>query len=257
MLSDKEIVSFRVSDGNTVKMEYRSSLYSTAELAREYANLGYPDRYVIFTERQTSTAPHHSDSAQEGLYLSCILRPSIFPSQAGLIGPMSAVALATALEEHTDKKMGICWVSDVYCDGVKLGGCTVEGKLDNFTSYEYMIINFAVQLDKKKFPPRLADMIREVFEPDNSSVSMIIARTLLNNFFNLYRELKTPEKFMNVYTSKFMLKGKKIRFIDEGRKKRCRVVEIDKKTCTLIIEDSDGQIRFINSPSSVIIPNKI
>lgn len=249
MLKDKEIVSFRVSDGNTVKLEHRSTLTSTVELAREYARAGYPDRYVIFTERQ--------GESESGLYMSCILRPSIFPSQAGLIGPLATVAFAAALEEHTSKKLGIGWVSDIYCDGIKVGGCSVEGKLDNFTSYEYMIITFAVKLDERIFPPRLTDMVRTVFEADNTSVAMIIARTVLNKFFMIYRDLKSPEKHMDAYKAKFALAGKKIKYLSDGKKRLARVVDIDKKNCTLIIEAKDSSILRISSPSMVIIPNKL
>ena len=216
MLKDKEVRSFRVSDGNTVRLECRSNITSTVDIAREYARAGYPDRYVIFAEREGDMG--------DGLYLSCILRPSIFPAQAGLIGPLAAVAFATALEEHTSKKLGIGWVSDIYCDGIKVGGCSVEGKLDNFTSYEYMIISFAVRLDEKIFPPRLTDMIRTVFEADNTSVAMIIAKTVLNKFFTLYRDLKSPEKHMDVYRTKFALIGKRIKYLSDGKKKSAKVV---------------------------------
>ncbi len=251
MLNECNVISFRVSDGNTVKLEYRSSLPSTVNLARAYANAGYPDRYALFTERLTE------ENGAKGMFLSCILRPSIFPSQAGMVGPLAAVALATALEEHTTKKMGIGWVSDIYCDGVKIGGCSVEGKLDNYTSYEYMIVSFAVNLDEKNFPPRLTDMIKQVFETDNSSIAMIIAKTVLNKFFTVYREIKSPEKHMDTYVDKFALKDKKIKYLEDGKKKHGRVISVDKKNCTLIIEDRDGNKLRITSPSGIIIPHRI
>ena len=255
MLSDKEVTSFRVSDGNTIKLEYRTSLPSTIELAREYADAGYPDRYVIFTERETQQSAFSDGS--HGLYLSCILRPSIFPSQAGVMGPLSAVSLASALEEHTSKKIGIGWVSDIFCDGIKLGCCSVEGKLDNFTSYEYLIVSFAVKLDEKNFPPRMADMLRKVFEADNTSVSMIIAKTVLNKFFATYRYIKTPERIMEEYKNKFALKNYRVKYIEDGKKRSGKIVEVDKKTFALIIEAKDGTTVKISSPSKVILPNKI
>lgn len=249
MLKDKEVRSFRVSDGNTVRLEYRRNITSTVDIAREYARAGYPDRYVVFAEREGDMG--------DGLYLSCILRPSIFPAQAGLIGPLAAVAFATALEEHTSKKLGIGWVSDIYCDGIKVGGCSVEGKLDNFTSYEYMIISFAVRLDEKIFPPRLTDMVRTVFEAENASVAMIIAKTVLNRFFMLYRDLKSPEKHMDLYRAKFALIGAKIKYLSDGKKKSAKVIDVDKKNCTLIIETKDSSTIKVTSPSMVIIPNKL
>ena len=209
--------SFRDSDGNIIKFEHCDALHSTTELAREYARSGYPDRYVIFTEKQGSSAitkTKLSDgSYEDGMFISCILRPSIFPSQAGLLGPLAAVALVTALEEHTTKKLGIGWVSDIYCDGVRIGGAAIEGKLDSHSTYEYLIVSFAIKMRDADFPPRLTDMIRKVFESENASIPMIIAKTVLTKFFSVYSGLKNPGKHINTYRNKFVLIGKKIKFI--------------------------------------------
>ena len=261
MTEEKNIVSFRAADGNTVKLEYVESLPSAEALARDYAKAGYPDRYAVFTERQTSVSALgdviSEKEAEKGLFLSCILRPSIFPSQAGCIGPLSAVAIAAALEEHTMKNIGIGWISDIYCDGIKIGTTSVEGKLDDFSSYEYLIVSFAVKLDPKKFTPRLTDMVRRVFEEGNQSITMIMAKTVLNRFFTIYKDIKAPEKHLNHYMDRFALKDKKIKYIEDGKKKTAKVVEISKENLTLVIETKDGRKINISSQSAVIIPNKI
>ena len=261
MQNDGSVTSFRGSDGNTIKLEHHNSLSSTAELAKQYANLGYPDRYAIVTERQALPSAGGGKSGEkdfeEGLFISCLLRPSIFPSQAGLLGPLSAVAFATGLEEHTQKKISIGWVKDIYCEGEKIGGCTLEGKLDSFTSYEYIIVSFSVRLNPKDFPPRLTDMVRQVFESENLSIGTIIAKTILNRFFTLYRDLKNSSKFMDVYRNKFVLTGKKIKFLNDDKKTTVKVMGVDKDTCSLVVEDSKGEIINISSPSSVIIPKKL
>lgn len=261
MINYDDIITFRASDGNTIRFEHRESLPSVVALAREYAKAGYPDRYVIFTEKQTAisaTGNLLSDSEIEsGLYMSCILRPSIFPSQAGPISAFSATALATALEEHSDNEIGIGWVSDIYCNGTKIGCTSVEGKLDNFTSYEYLIVTFAVKLDNKKFPPRLTDMVRQVFEEKSISVPQIMAKTVLNKFFGMYKELKTPEKHLSAYTNRSVLTDVSIKYIEDGKKKPGKVVGIDKSTLALLVETKDGRRLNITSPSHIILPSKL
>lgn len=255
------IISFRASDGNTVRLDHRESLPSVLALAREYAAAGYPDRYVVFAEAQTAVsatgAAISEGESERGLFMSCILRPSIFPSQAGAIGPLSAVALAMALEEHSENNIGIGWVSDIYSNGIKIGQSSVEGKLDDFTSYEYLIVSFMVKLDPKKFPPRLTDMVRQVFEEKSVSVPLIMAKTVLNRFFAVYRELKNPQKHLNTYFTKFALEGKKIKYIEDGKKKNAKVIGVDKGNLTLIIETKDGRKLNVSSASSIIIPNKL
>ena len=262
MASDKrQVVSFRLSDSNIIKLEYREAVPSTAALAREYARAGYPDRYVIFAENQSNTAVTGTKLSEgeyeRGVFISCILRPSFFPSQAGLLGPISAAALITALEEHTTKRLGIGWVSDIYCEGGKIGGVAIEGKLDSFSSYEYLIVSFAIRLDGTNFPPRLTDMIRKVFESENASVAMIIAKTVLTRFFAAYTDIKSPAKMMDIYKERFVLTDKKIKYVEDGKRHSCRVVDVDRQTATLTVETKKGELKRITSPSGVIIPAKI
>lgn len=260
MQNEKNVISFRASDGNTVKLEYQETLPSTAALAKEYALAGYPDRYAVFAEKQTAVSatgtPLSGNEPEKGLYLSCILRPSIFQSQAVCIAPLAAVALAAALEEHTMKDVGIGWVSSIYCDGVKVGCTSIQNKSDTFSSYEYLIVSFAVKLDKK-FTPRLTDMVRQVFDEGHQSISMIMAKTVLNRFFAIYREIKTPAKHINHYANRFILTDKKIKYIEDGKKKTVKVIGINKENLNLIVETRDGRQLNVVSSSSVIIPNKI
>ena len=240
MQNDFNIYSFRSSDGNMVKLEYRQSLPSTMALAQKYAQMGYPDRYTVFAEKQTAFsalgAPLTDGESEQGIFLSCILRPSLFPSQASFIGPLSALTLTLALEEHTTKKIGIGWKSNIFCEGVKIG---------------------CVEIDEKNFPPRLTDMVRQVFEEDCVSIPMIMAKTVLNKFFSIYTELKSPAKHLNSYANKFALTDKKITYLENGKKKSAKVIGINKDDLTLNIETRDGRKINVSSISSVTIPNKI
>lgn len=251
--------NIRLSDNSLLKFEQHDSLESTADLAKSYANSAYPNKYVVFTQNQTGGSAYKGiiSEKQSGIFMSCILRPSFFPSQAGLLAPLAAVALLTALEEHTESKLGIGWLSDIYCNGKKIGGVNIEGKLDSFSSYEYLIVTFAVAIDEKDFPPRLNDMIRKVFESDNDSIHEIIAKTILHKFFSVYSSLKNPAKYMDTYLRKFALTDKRIKYIKDGKKRTCRVVSVDKDICAMTVDIGKGELIKITSPSGVVIPSKI
>ena len=255
------ISTMRASDGSTVKIEYHKTLTSTSALAKEYAAAGYPDRYVIFTDAQSASQITGTripeGEFERGVFISCILRPSFFPSQAGLLGHLSAISTITALDEHTSKSLGIGWVSDIYCDGARLGGCTVEGKLNSYFSYEYLIVNLAVKLSKNNFPPRLTDMIKKVFESENAPLSMLIAKNILNKFFTAYSSIRNPGKYMDAYRRRFILKDKKIKYIGSDKKEVCRVLDVDKETGVLIVQNRRGERIEIKSPSLVIMPKKV
>ncbi len=260
-MADNIISSMRLADGSYIKLEYHDSLRSTALLAKEYARAGYPDRYVIFTDRQYTspiTRTKLSDGEyEEGLFISIILRPSFFPSQVGQLAPLCATALLSALEQHTDLTTGIGWLSDIYIDGERIGGSTVEGKLDSYSTFEYMIVSFAIRLDKKKYDPKLNDMIRKVFESDNQSIGMIVAKSVISRFFTVYQDIKNPAKHIELYKQKFILRDKKIKYLINDKRHSCKVIDVDSENFALICEKHGGQRFEITSPSSVIIPKKI
>lgn len=251
-----------LGDGNVLKMECHNSVESVVALARTYAKLGYPDKYVVFSEAQTKYSATGEllvkENEEKGVYISIILRPSIFPSQASFLGALSAVSLVTALEEHTSKSLGLGWVSDIYCEGRKIGGTTTEGKLDSFSSYEYIIVSFAVKLSDTNFPPRLNDLVKKVFESENTSISMIIAKNILAKFLLLYpKGLKTPEKFMDIFKKKFILSGTKIHYTENERKKSGRILTVDTSDGTLIINTRGGKIKHLATQRGVSIPSRI
>ncbi len=249
------ILNIREPDGSVVKLEYHESLPSTANLARIYAKAGYPDRYVVFAENKVST--DGKSAKTPGVYISCLLRPSFFPSQATFLSSLATVAAVTALEEHTAKKLGIGWISTVYCDGKIIGDVSIEGKLDG-NSYEYILVNFSLALNKNDFPARLTDIIKKVFEKDNNSVPMIIGKNIISKFFPLYSNMKNTAKFMDIYKKKFILRGKFIKKIEiDGKKTKYKVLTIEDKNASLLVEDRNGKVVNLSSPKSIILPKKV
>ena len=253
------VTTMRGSDGSVIKLECHDALPSTSRLAKQYAKLGYPDRYVVFAEgkKKYDADGKYRGDIEHGVYMSCILRPSIFPSQASLISALSAVAMSTALEEHTTHKIGIGWVSKIYCDGKLIGDVTIEGKLDNFTSYEFIVVTFSAVLSPEDFPPRLTDLIRKVFESDNSSVSVIIAKNILNKFLPLYSNIKNNTKFMDIYRQKFIMRGLKVRYTSNEGKQSCKILGVDPNDCSLIVEDSHKKTTKLYTPNKVAVPKRI
>ena len=245
----KSIINYREADGSIINFEAHSSLKSPTDLARYYATeKNYPDRYVVFTDKLTRSKVTASNKkveaeSEHGIFMSCILRPSIFPSQATLLSAMSTAALASALQTHTEKPIGIGWVSDIYCDGVKIGSASIEGKLDDFTTYEYILVSFNVRISKENFPPRLENMI--------------IARTVLSHFFKFYQNLRTPQKFMDVYNDKFALRGKRVKFLRGEKWKAYKVLGIDSKMGQLILDNGKNPSIVVSSPKMIQNPRKI
>ncbi len=256
------LVVMRTNEGKILHIECHEALPSTHDLARYYARCGYSDGYVVFSESQTKYdslgQQMKNNSSEKGIFLSCIMRPSLFSSQAGFIGPMSAVALANALETRTSKRIGIGWISDIFCEDRKIGTTTTEGKLNSDFSYDYILVSFFVKLSEFDFPQRISDIVKKVFESDSTSVAFIVAKNILLNFFTLYsKKLKAEDKSMDIYKRKFILSGCKTKYIEDGKRKYCKILGINGADGRLIIETRGGIIKYISANKNIIIPNKI
>lgn len=246
-------ITHRTKDGNIVKIQCYTRLNSTVELAREYAERGYPDRYAVMCEYE-----NNKENDEHGLYMSCILRPSIFPAQAGLLTALATAALAEGLELHTRKRIGIGWVNSIYCEGKQIGSVSIEGKLDDFKTYEYIIVSFVAKLSSEDFPNRLTDLMKTVFEADNMSVVTLVAKDVLNKFFPFYITMRSnPKQFMSSYRQKFILNGVKIKYISDGKRESARVVGLNTEICTLKIQRKNGEEIEVSSPTKVVIPKSI
>ena len=253
-MEEKNVLSIRESDGGIVTLEVHDALPSTSQLIKEYALEGKPDRYVVFSEKRELP----DGSREDGVFLSILLRPSFFPSQAALLGCMTGAAVISALEEHTTSHLGLGWINDIYCEGVKIGSASIEGKLDSFTAYEYLIVSFAIKTDRRHFPARLTDLIVEVFESGKSSISLIIARNIISKFFRFYTNLKNSAKFMDIYTVKFILRGVNVKYEYKGKRRICKVLGVDTKTGALIVNlPGVSADHRISSRSLVTIPKRI
>ena len=74
---------------------------------------------------------------------------------------------------------------------------------------------------------------------------------------HLYREIKNPVKHINHYAGRFALTDKKIKYIEDGKKKTVKVIGVNKENLTMIVEARGGRRIDVASRSLVIIPNKI
>ena len=260
-LKKGNVLTFRMADGNVIQLEQYDTLPSTLALAREYAKNGYPDKYVIFSENQTlplkEGEKRKKPKSEHGIFMSCILRPSFFPSQSGFLGVLTGVSMMDALSMHTDRRLGLGWVSDIYYEGHRIANASFEGQFDNFSAYKYLIVTFRILLNEENFPPRMGDIVRRVFEQDSSSLSLLIGKTVLSKFFSLYPHVKTQVKFMDSFQRKFILRGVRTKAIVNSKNTPCRILGVDYETGKLIVELRNGQLKQIASHTQILLPEKI
>ena len=100
-------------------------------------------------------------------------------------------------------------------------------------------------------------MVKQVFGTGNTSISMIIAKDILNRFFSLYANARASSKFMDYYREKFLLRGRRVTFLEDGKKRGARVLGFDTASYALMLEGRGDRIHYVTSPKNIILPKKI
>jgi len=86
---------------------------------------------------------------------------------------------------------------------------------------------------------------------------MIIGKNIISKFFPLYANMKNTSKFMDTYKKKFILRGKYVKEERNGKKTKYKVLGLDSKDASLLVEDRQGNLATLSSPKSVILPKRV
>lgn len=112
------------------RVEYRDTVGSTNDLAKELARAGALEGHLILADEQTRGKGRlgraWATPKASALAMSLILRPHLPPYQAPRITLVAAVAVAQAVRELTGLPVGIKWPNDLLIDGRKFCGILTE-----------------------------------------------------------------------------------------------------------------------------------
>ena len=89
-----------------------------------------------------------------------ILRPSLAPEEAPLLGLMASIGVAETIEAGIGRPAQLKWPNDVLVDGRKIAGILPEASLSN-REISFVIIGIGLNVNAElvDFPPDLRDSV--------------------------------------------------------------------------------------------------
>lgn len=133
----REIISYKKVD-------------STNDIAYQLAEKGVKEGTIILAEEQSRGKGRHGrhwvSPSKGGIYLSCILRPKIPPSEIPRITLLAAVATAKAIRTATSLDVSIKWPNDLVLDGKKICGILTEMKAEQ-DSVDFIIVGIGINVN--------------------------------------------------------------------------------------------------------------
>lgn len=190
-------------------------------------------------------------SADQGLYLSLVLRPKMGPEKIGLITPAAGVAVARALKSAAGVDAKIKWVNDIVIDDKKICGILAESRLaPGGRQLEHVVIGIGINLFVEDFPPEMAGLATSLHRHSAGFDVNELAAHIIDNLCGL---LDRPEEdaFLEEYRRLSSVLGRQVVFESEGVRASGRAVEINHQG-NLVVETGDNR-RYIMAAGAVSV----
>ena len=114
------------------------------------ARNGEPEGLAVMALNQTrgrgSSGRSWITPAGKNLALSLLLRPSLSPSEAPLLGMLASIAVAQTVEVLEAPRTELKWPNDVLVNGRKLAGVLSEASMDE-TGLEFVIVGIGMNVN--------------------------------------------------------------------------------------------------------------
>lgn len=251
-------ITISTKNGKSLSVEKYRELPFTNDILKSFARSGAYEGRVIIADRQTS--PHgaldkkHFSDDNSGLYMSILLRPAFGVKRSLMLTSMAAVAVAKAIKEHSDidEEIGIRWVSDIMYKKKKMAAILAEGAINDENGFDYVILGISVNLLPSVFPPKLADIVAEVFSEDHEGLRDKMARSILRSFFDMYENFGSDTSFIDDYREMSLLDGKKVHVLVDNTKTAATVLGIT-DDAHLEVRLKDGSDYILNSTGELLI----
>jgi BirA family biotin operon repressor/biotin-[acetyl-CoA-carboxylase] ligase len=223
---------------------------STQDVVIEAAKSGEPEGYAVMARRQTQgrgrTGRTWISPGEKNLALSVLLRPTIEPAGAPLIGLLASVAVANALDDMARFRTSLKWPNDVLVNGQKTAGILSEAEM-TADKIEFVAVGVGVNVNSER-----ADFPAE-FRNDLTSMKMAaqrhfapedVARFILEEMDRLDRRLNEegPGFISSLWETRWAHKGQTL-----SREGISGIGERIDPDGALVLRTTDGRTERISS----------
>jgi len=181
-------------------IHYYETCKSTQLIAHDEEKNGAADGTVVIAEEQTAgrgrMARPWSSTADKGVWMSVITRPSLTPQQAPQMTLVAAVAVTRAIQEMTGIDPDIKWPNDILIKGKKVTGILTELQADPDQVKAVILgIGMNVNQNESDFPEELHGIATSLKMLTGEPIdrAQLIAKTL--GFLEIYTDLYVKHGF--------------------------------------------------------------
>ena len=232
---------------------HKNGVSSTNDVLIQMALNGEAEGTVLIADFQTAGKGRKGRSFYspdaKGVYLSILLRPEFSPEVSVKLTPLTAVAVAEAIESVTDKKSEIKWVNDILINGKKVCGILTESSYSSIKrKFDHIVIGIGINLYRPEngYPDEIKNIATAL--SDNSECEIDVNKLIVEilNRFIKYYSLLPSVTFFKEYESRISFLGEKIKVIHFDYNEECIAEDITDEF-HLIVRDKNGKVQELDS----------
>ena len=226
---------------------------STMNYIRRMDVAGTDEGYCVISNEQTGgkgrLQRHFYSPADEGIYMSFLLKPHIRMSETPFLTICAAAAVSRAIDKICSVSTQIKWVNDVYCGGKKICGILTEAALSaEIGNIDYAVTGIGVNTGK--IPDEIKSTAASVYEQTGlKGIRCRLAAEILNEFEDIYYGFTMhgqKKEILEEYASKLFILGRQVEVNALDRRYNAVVLGIN-DDAELLIEREDKTRHTINS----------
>ncbi len=237
-------------------VEYRETVGSTNDLAKEMARQGAPEGLLVLAEQQTAGKGRLGRSwttpPGAAIAMSLVLRPDLPPHAAPRITLGAAVAVTEAVREAAGVAAGIKWPNDVQVNGRKLCGILteMEAEMDR-VAFVVLGIGLNVTLRREQMDPSFRETATSLALEGAPPVRRAaLVQAILARFEAVYDELLGDrfDRVLDRWRALSVTLGQAVRVLGlDGQPVLEGVAEEVDQEGALLVRDGAGQVHRVVS----------
>ena len=233
-----------------VNVVHYKEVDSTNAEARRLSVEGAESGLVVTAKKQTAGKGRRGRSwespADENLYFSILLRPSLEPEKAPMLTLVMAYSVAKSLQKE-DIQVLIKWPNDLVCSGKKVCGILTEMNLSG-AQVEDVIVGVGLNVNTMKFPDELEDKATSLRKETLRELECgELLQLILKEFDKQYQrflENQDLEFLQEDYNAMLINRDREVMVLEPGKEYLAKALGIN-KLGELLVRKEDGSTEAV------------
>lgn len=233
-----------------VNVVHYKEVDSTNAEARRLSVEGAESGLVVTAKKQTAGKGRRGRSwespADENLYFSILLRPSLEPEKAPMLTLVMAYSVAKSLQKE-DIQVLIKWPNDLVCSGKKVCGILTEMNLSG-AQVEDVIVGVGLNVNTMKFPDELEDKATSLRKETLRELECgELLQLILKEFDKQYQrflENQNLEFLQEDYNAMLINQDREVMVLEPGKEYLAKALGIN-KLGELLVRKEDGSTEAV------------